>query len=177
MRESLLRQAPNGAVGPGLTTLATPSATKLVFTLKPGGTFWDGKPVTPADVYSLDRNTNPKLGGFYGASFDRVKSIKATGSRQVTITLKQPGYRLQGELASVEAVILEKAYVKKEGKKFGTPTGGTMCTGAYKFAARASSTRSTRAQHSCRAGSPTWARSATRSPSGSRTSSRRASSS
>jgi peptide/nickel transport system substrate-binding protein len=132
--ESLLRQAPSGAIGPGLATLATPSPTRLVFTLKPGPTFWDGKPVTAGDVvYSLLRNTDSKLGGFYGASFDRVKSIKATGSRQVTITLKQPDYWLQGELASVESVILEKAYVQKEGKKFGTPTGGTMCTGAYKF--------------------------------------------
>jgi len=132
--ESLLRQGPDGTIRPGLATLATPSATKLVFTLKPGITFWDGKPVTSADVvYSLDRNTDPKLAGFYGASFNRVKSIKATGARQVTITLKQPDYWLQGELASVESVILEKAFVVKEGKKFGTPTGGTMCTGAYKF--------------------------------------------
>jgi peptide/nickel transport system substrate-binding protein len=134
MCESLLRQAPNGAIGPGLATLATPSPTKFVFTLKRGVTFWDGKPVTPADVvYSLDRNTDPKLGGFYGASFDRVKSIAATGPNQVTITLKQPDYWLEGELASVESVIVEKAYVQKEGKKFGTPTGGTMCTGAYAF--------------------------------------------
>jgi peptide/nickel transport system substrate-binding protein len=134
MCEALLRQAPSGAIVPGLATLVTPSPTKFVFTLKPGVTFWDGNPVTPADVvYSLDRNTNPKLGGFYGASFSRVTSIKATGARQVTITLKQPDYWLEGELASVESVILEKAYVEKEGKKFGTPTGGTMCTGAYKF--------------------------------------------
>src|ERR1700757_1364535 len=64
MCEALLRQAPNGAIGPGLATLATPSPTKLVFTLRPGVSFWDGKPVTPADVvYSLDRNMNPKLGG------------------------------------------------------------------------------------------------------------------
>ena len=34
--ESLLRQAPDGAVGPGLATLATPSPTKFVLTLKPG---------------------------------------------------------------------------------------------------------------------------------------------
>ena len=132
--ESLIRQAPDGSIGPGLATLKTPNPKTFVFTLRPGVTFWDGKPVTPADVvYSLDRNVNPKLGGFYGASFDRVKSIAATGPRQVTITLKQPDYWLEGELASVESVILEKAYVQKEGKKFGTPTGGTMCTGAYEL--------------------------------------------
>ena len=52
----------------------------MVFTLKPGVTFWDGHPVTPADVvYSLDRNTDTALGGFYSQVFDRVKSIEATG--------------------------------------------------------------------------------------------------
>ncbi|HYV79423.1 MAG TPA: ABC transporter substrate-binding protein, partial [Streptosporangiaceae bacterium] len=66
MCESLLRQAPDGALQPGLATVANPSPTTMVFTLRPGVKFWDGHPVTPADVvYSLDRNTDPKLGGFY----------------------------------------------------------------------------------------------------------------
>jgi len=74
----------------------------MVFTLRPGAKFWDGHPVTPADVvYSLDRNTDPKLGGFYGPVFSRVSSIAATGSDQVTIALKQPDYWLEGELASM----------------------------------------------------------------------------
>jgi peptide/nickel transport system substrate-binding protein len=97
MCESLLHQAPDGALEPGLATVANPSPTTLVFALRPGVRFWDGHPVTPADVvYSLDRNTNPKLGGFYGPVFGRVKSIAATGPRQVTITLRQPDYWLEG---------------------------------------------------------------------------------
>ena len=96
--------------------------------------FWDGHPVTPADVvYSLDRNTDPKLGGFYGPVFDRVGSIAATGSSQVTITLKQPDYWLEGELASMPGIIIEKAFAEKEGKNYGTPAGSIMCTGAYMF--------------------------------------------
>ena len=68
----------------------------MVFRLRPGVKFWDGHPVTPADVvYSLDRNTDPKLGGFYGLVFNRVKSITATSPTQVTITLKQPDYWLE----------------------------------------------------------------------------------
>ena len=82
MCESLLRQAPDGSLGPGLATLANPSPTPMVFTLKPGVKFWDGHPVTPADVvYSLDRNTDPALGGFYSQVFTRVKSIQATGAK------------------------------------------------------------------------------------------------
>jgi peptide/nickel transport system substrate-binding protein len=134
MCESLLRQAPDGSIGPGLATLSTPSSTTMVFKLKPGVKFWDGHPVTSADVvYSLDRNTNAKLGGFYGLVFNRVKSIQATSPTQVTITLKQPDYWLQGELASMAGVVIEKSYAQKQGKNYGTPAGGIMCTGAYEF--------------------------------------------
>jgi peptide/nickel transport system substrate-binding protein len=134
MCESLLRQAPDGSLQPGLASVANPSPTTMVFTLKPGVKFWDGNPVTPADVvYSLDRNTDPKLGGFYSLVFNRVKSIAATGSNQVTITLKQPDYWLQGELASMPGIIIEKAFAQKQGKNYGTPAGSIMCTGAYMF--------------------------------------------
>ena len=134
MCESLLRQAPDGSLQPGLATVASPSPTTMVFTLRPGVKFWDGHPVTPADVvYSLDRNTDPKLGGFYGPVFDRVGSIAATGSSQVTITLKQPDYWLEGELSSMPGIVIEKAFAEKEGKNYGTPAGSIMCTGAYMF--------------------------------------------
>ena len=48
--ESLLRQAADGSIGPGLATLTYPDPTTLVFTLKPGVAFWDGTPVTSDDV-------------------------------------------------------------------------------------------------------------------------------
>src|SRR5690348_44754 len=134
MCESLLRQAPDGSLQPGLASVSNPSPTTMVFTLRPGVKFWDGHPVTPADVvYSLDRNTDPKLGGFYPLVFNRVKSIAATSSTQVTITLKQPDYWLQGELASMPGIIIEKAFAQKQGKNYGTPAGSIMCTGAYMF--------------------------------------------
>jgi len=134
MCESLLRQAPDGSLQPGLATVANPSPTTMVFTLRPGVKFWDGHPVTSADVvYSLDRNTDPKLGGFYALVFNRVKSITATSSTEVTITLKQPDYWLQGELASMPGIVIEKAFAQKQGKNYGTPAGSIMCTGAYMF--------------------------------------------
>jgi peptide/nickel transport system substrate-binding protein len=88
--------------------------------------------VTPADVvYSLDRNTDPKLAGFYGPVFSRVSSIAATGADQVTITLKQPDYWLEGELSSMPGIVIEKSFAEKQGKNYGTPAGSIMCTGAY----------------------------------------------
>jgi peptide/nickel transport system substrate-binding protein len=134
MCESLLHQQPNGSVAPGLATVAYPSPTKMVFTISQGATFWDGHQVTPADVvYSLDRQINPAVGGFYGLAFARVKSIEATGADQVTITLKQPDYWLPGELSSMGGVIIEKAFAEKQGKNYGTPAGSIMCSGAYKL--------------------------------------------
>src|SRR5690348_13252631 len=115
MCESLLRQAPSGALQPGLATVTHPNATTAVYTLKSGATFWDGHPVTPADVvYSLDRAADSKLGGFYTLVFQRVKSIAATGSNQVTITLKQPDYWLDGELASMPGIIIEKSVAQQQ---------------------------------------------------------------
>jgi peptide/nickel transport system substrate-binding protein len=132
MCESLLRQAPDGSREPGLATLAYPNPTTMVFTLRPGVKFWDGHAVTSADVvYSLDRNTNPKLGGLYGWAFDRVASVQATGPAQVTIRLKQPDYWLAGELSGMAGIVIEKSFAQKEGTNYGTPAGSIMCTGAY----------------------------------------------
>jgi len=134
MCESLLHQAPNGSVGPGLATVSTPNPTTMVFTLRPGVKFWDGDAVTPADVvYSLDRQMLPSYGGFYGQVFNRVRSIAATGANQVTITLKQPDYWLEGEMSSMPGIIIQKSYALKEGKNYGTPAGGIMCTGPYEY--------------------------------------------
>src|ERR1700722_17720011 len=56
MCESLLLQQPDGAIVPGLASVTTPPPLTFVFTLRPGVRFWDGAPVTPADVvYSLGR--------------------------------------------------------------------------------------------------------------------------
>jgi peptide/nickel transport system substrate-binding protein len=132
--ESLLRQAPDGSIGPGLATLTYPDQTTMVFTLKPGVKFWDGNPVTPDDVvYSLGRNTDANLAGFYPAVFSRVQSITATGANEVTVKLKKADYWLPGEMASIPAMIIEKKFAIAQGSKYGTPTGKIMGTGAYKF--------------------------------------------
>src|SRR5579863_8897700 len=132
MCESLLRQAPDGSLEPGLAAVSNPSPTTLVFTLRPGMTFWDGHPVTSADVvYSLDRAADPKLGGYYSSRLDRIASVTATSPTQVTVKLTRPDYWLVGELASMPGLVIEKKFAEKEGKDYGTPAGSIMCTGAY----------------------------------------------
>jgi peptide/nickel transport system substrate-binding protein len=132
--ETLLHQEPDGSITSGLADLTYPNDTTMVFTLKPGITFWDGKPMTPEDVaYSLERNTDPKLGGFYGATFNFVRSIEVTGPNEVTIELKQPDYWLAGELASTPGWIVEKAFTEAAGADFGSAAGRIMCSGSYKL--------------------------------------------
>ena len=131
--DSLGRQAPDGTIGPGLATLTHPNDTTLVITLKDGPTFWDGKPVTADDVlFSLQRAADPKAGGFYGAVFNRVASMKKTAANVVTVTLKQPDFWLEGELSQMPGVVVEKAFGESKGRKLGTPQGGLMCSGPYK---------------------------------------------
>jgi peptide/nickel transport system substrate-binding protein len=132
--ESLLKQAPDGSIGPGIATMTNPDATTLVFTIKPGVTFWDGNPVTPDDVvYSLHRQTDTALAGFYPQVFNRVDSITATGANEVTIKLKQADYWFIGEMASIPGMIVEKKFTLAQGASYGTPAGKIMGTGSYKY--------------------------------------------
>ncbi|MBM0125328.1 ABC transporter substrate-binding protein [Pimelobacter simplex] len=132
--ESLLRTRPDGTITDGLASLSRTDATTLVLDIDPDATFWDGSPVTADDVvHSLERQRDPELGGFYAATFSRVDTIEATGDRQVTLTLSQADYWLDGELASLPGVVVQRKYVEAKGADYGTPSGGVMCSGAYEF--------------------------------------------
>ena len=135
MCESLVRQVPGMRTVPGLAeSWSTPDPRTLVFSLRHGVTFWDGKPMTATDVvYSLRRNLDPENQSIYATFFGNVKSIEATNSHTVTIRFKTPDVVLLPELATLGGAVVEPAYVKREGAKFGTPAGGVMCTGPFKL--------------------------------------------
>ena len=134
MCESLLRQQNDMSIKDGLAKLTQPSDTEFDFEINANANFWDGSPVTAEDaVFSLKRAADPNGGGFYYGSFDRVKSIEATGPKTLKITLNQPDYWLLGELSSTPGQIVQKKYVESKGKEFGTVTGGTMCSGPFKL--------------------------------------------
>ncbi|MCW6004324.1 ABC transporter substrate-binding protein [Micromonospora sp. CPCC 205371] len=135
MCESLFRQAPDGTVEPGLATaLDYPDPTTATITVRDGVTFWDGSPLTAEDVaYSIERNRNPKLGGYWGALLARVSSVQVTGPAQVTLKLSKPDYWLRNVLSFMPGMVVSKRYVEAKGKDYGTVAGGAMCTGSYQL--------------------------------------------
>ncbi len=135
MCESLVRQVPGMKTVPWLArSWSQPNPTTLVFHLQMGVHFWDGTPMTSADVvFSLKRNLQPSAQSIYGAVFQYVKSMTATGPDTVTIKFSKPDVTFLPEMATLASAVVEPAYVQREGNKFGTPAGGLMCTGPYKL--------------------------------------------
>jgi peptide/nickel transport system substrate-binding protein len=132
--DALLRQAPDMTIGSGLATMTNVSPTTIDFTIKQGATFWDGNPVTSADVlYSLKRAADPNGGGFYSTVFSRVTSMTAKDASTVELTLSKPDQWLPGELSATPGMVVEKSFAEKAGKDFGTVQVGTMCSGPFKL--------------------------------------------
>lgn len=132
--ESPLRQTPDGQIVPGLATLTQPDELTLVLDIRQGATFWNGDPVTADDIaFSLNRNLDPAVPSFYGATYNRVKSIVATDADTVTVTLTEPDVWMEGVLASPSAWVVQRSFVEAAGADFGNPSGRTMCSGSYEL--------------------------------------------
>jgi len=128
--DSLLSTNSDFTLKPNLATYEVKSPTQIVYSIKKEATFWDGSPVTAEDVaFTLRRLLDPSfLGNFI---LINVKSVDVTGPNEVTVTFKTPDELFANEMHNVG--IIQKAYTEKQGDKFGTPTGGMMCSGPYKL--------------------------------------------
>ncbi len=134
--DSLQRLNPDLTTGPGLAEkVDTPNDTTVVYTLRDGVKFWDGSPLTPADVvFSIDRQSGAhNADSYYSEYFTSVKSVEQTGANQVTVHLSKPDALFAQGMATAAGAIVSKAYATQAGEKFGTPQGGIMCTGAFKL--------------------------------------------
>ena len=133
--ESVLRQNPDLTIGAGLAESAEfVTETSLVVTLRSDVTFWDGTPLTPADVvFSLERQRDPANGGFYSAIFANVTDIAVSGDHEVTITTTGRDMLLRSELAGPVGIVTQQAFVEAAGADYGTAGGGIMCTGPFEL--------------------------------------------
>ncbi|MFF5085003.1 ABC transporter substrate-binding protein [Actinoplanes sp. NPDC000266] len=129
--DTLVRYDADYNMSPGLADYKQESPTKLVYTLRAGARFWDGKPVTVDDiVYSLQR---AKKDSIVSSFFASVASIEATSDKQVTVTFSTPDQKFNTEMTDIAGVIYEKAFAEKAGKNLGTSAGGLMCSGPFKL--------------------------------------------
>lgn len=132
--EGLVRQKPDFSLGPALAaSWKQPDPKTWVYTLRRDVRFWDGSPLTAADVaYSLSRNIDPKAGSFWATPFySNVASITATGPHQVTVRLTRPDALFNRMMATAAGGISKQAYVRAKGNAYGNSGGGLMCTGPF----------------------------------------------
>jgi peptide/nickel transport system substrate-binding protein len=132
--DTLVRQTTDLKYEPGLATYSNPDPKTWVYKIHPGVKFWDGTPLTAEDVaYSLNRNLSEEVGSYYSTYFKFVESIKATGPLEVTVKLTKPDEIFNQAMSLASGAVTEKKFDEEKGKALGTPSGGIMCSGPYKF--------------------------------------------
>jgi peptide/nickel transport system substrate-binding protein len=100
--------------------------------VRSGVKFWDGRPLTAADVlYSLQMAASKTAGSQIAAFYTSVQSMRITSPGTITIKLKSPDPYFR--YTPAVTYILEKSFWQKNGKKVGTPDTLTMCTGPFRF--------------------------------------------
>lgn len=134
--ESLMRYGSNYAVEPALaSSVQHPDSLTWIFHLREGVTFWDGSPVTAADVvYSIERILDPKLGSSWAAWAPDGATARAIDDKTVELKVTKFNSTAEGYFATPAFSVVSKKFAAKAGKAFGTDKGGVMCTGAYKIA-------------------------------------------
>lgn len=135
MCEGLTRITPDLEVENALAEqVESPNDTTYVYTLRDGVQFWDGSPLTAADVvYSLERQVGADAPTYWTDYFTNVESVTQTGDAEVTVTLSTPDALFAQGMSSAAGAIVQKAAAEAAGEQFGTPKGGMMCTGPFQL--------------------------------------------
>jgi len=131
--ENLVKFGPRGELEPVLaTSWAQTSPMTYVYHLRHGVTFWDGRPLTAADVvYSLDYDR--AAGSDVAFAFASVKTITATDPSTVTVTLAHPDASWQYVPAEENSYIFEKQFAQAHHGTFGKPGTLVMGSGPWKI--------------------------------------------
>ena len=133
--EGLTRITPDLSIENALAESVTaPDDKTYVYTIREGVQFWDGTPLTADDVvYSLGRQVGAESSTYWSDYFTNVASVEKTGDREVTVNLSQPDALFEQGMSSAAGAIVQQAAAEAAGETFGTPQGGIMCTGPFKF--------------------------------------------
>jgi peptide/nickel transport system substrate-binding protein len=130
--ETLTKFGSSGQIEGALATSVTqPNATTFVYHLRAGVKFWNGDPMTSADVVNaLDYYSKP--GSYVSSLLVGVKSIAATGPDAVTITLKYPYAPWRAETTG-QFPIFEKKFQQAHPATMGQPGVLIMGTGPWQI--------------------------------------------
>jgi peptide/nickel transport system substrate-binding protein len=128
--ETLMKLGPQGQLEPYLATSMThPSPLTYIFRLRRGVRFWDGSPLTAADVaYSLLYERSPSSQA--SDTFSTVKSVVAAGPDTVVVTMNQVDPSFPYGLTN-SGYIFEKKFAEEHQGKFGDPGVLIMGTGPW----------------------------------------------
>lgn len=131
--EPLVRYSSDGTLTPTLAeAVAEPDETTYVFTIRDGVEFWDGTPLTAADVvFSFELHADSESESLNAPFWAQVQRIEATGDREVTVALSQPDSAFPYTIAFTP--ILSEAFYDEHGEDVGTPGVMNMGTGPYRF--------------------------------------------
>ena len=133
--DDLFRLDPDFSVSNGLAvSKSQPDPTTIVYGIRPGVVFWDGKPLTAEDVaYSLSRNLDPAAKSSWTRYYNSVLAIEATGPLEVTVKLKRPDVLFNAAMATAAGAVVQKAQAEANHGVIGTPQVMPMCTGPFKL--------------------------------------------
>ena len=135
MCNGLLQFGPQGQLEPELaSSWKQTSPTTYVYNLVHDAKFWDGNPVTAADVaYSVNRIASPKLASPLLSLLNtgNIKKAVVSGAWQVTIELTKPSPIAADLAATPIGQVVEQSVAVKYGSAFGSTPGKSMCSGPF----------------------------------------------
>ena len=118
------------------TSAANPEPTKWVYQIRPNVKFSDGSTLTAEDVaFSMNWHMVKANGSEFTLFYTYVKSIKATGPLEVTVTLTEPDGLWPYTPAHTAGLVQSKAYLQSAGKNAGTPDHLPVGTGPFTITA------------------------------------------
>lgn len=131
--DSLLTVEPDFTLESGIAETAEwVDPVTFEITVRDGVTFWDGTPVTAADVaYSLERNRTPASQWY--AAFALIESIETSGDDTVIVHFTAPDTTFRDALGGGGGAVMSKAFGDTVGQDLGTSGGGLMCAGPYEL--------------------------------------------
>jgi peptide/nickel transport system substrate-binding protein len=133
--EGLVYVDPNGATRPAVASAwHRPDAQTYVYTIRDDARFTDGTLLTVEDVlYSLTMAQNAKTSPNTASYFSGVKSVKQTGTNEITIKLSAANEAFEWVPSAASSLwIAPKAYWQKHNGQIGTAQAMLDGTGPYR---------------------------------------------